>query len=233
MDEVEQLKRDARRCKKKIRVLVVDDHPFFRSGIVEWINRHPTLTCCGEADTVAAARSAAARLRPDIVLLDLRLPDGDGLELIRDLLEDCPDVRVIALSQYDEITYAHRALQAGARGYIMKSAATDAVLAAIEAVFHGEVYLSRAVAARLTHNLFPDPASIVSDLTRLSDRELEVFQMLGAGCRRREIARQLKISPKTVETYREHLKEKLHVSDASALRRVATLWVERGRLATQ
>src|SRR5438128_5578555 len=197
MDEVEQLKRDARRCKKKIRVLVVDDHPFFRSGIVEWINRHPTLTCCGEADTVAAARSAAARLRPDIVLLDLRLPDGDGLELIRDLLEDCPDVRVIALSQYDEITYAHRALQAGARGYIMKSAATDAVLAAIEAVFHGEVYLSRAVAARLTHNLFPDPASIVSDLTRLSDRELEVFQMLGAGCRRREIARQHKISPKT------------------------------------
>ena len=188
MDEVEQLKRDARRCKKKIRVLVVDDHPFFRSGIVEWINRHPTLTCCGEADTVAAARSAAARLRPDIVLLDLRLPDGDGLELIRDLLEDCPDVRVIALSQYDEITYAHRALQAGARGYIMKSAATDAVLAAIEAVFHGEVYLSRAVAARLTHNLFPDPASIVSDLTRLSDRELEVFQMLGAGCRRRDLS---------------------------------------------
>ena len=115
----------------------------------------------------------------------------------------------------------------------MKSEAVESVLTAIQAVLHGEVYVSRSVAARLTHNLFPDAASTSSDLARLSDRELEVFQMLGAGCRRREIARQLKISPKTVETYREHLKEKLHVSSASALRRVATLWVERGRLATQ
>ena len=233
MGEVSHLKGDSQRRAEKIRVLVVDDHPFFRSGLIEWINRHPPLTCCGAADTVAAARRVAAQLRPDIVLLDLRLPDGDGLELIRYLHEDCPVVRVIALSQYDEIDYAHRALQAGARGYVMKSEAAESVLAAIQAVLHGEAYVSRSVAARLTHNLFPDPASTSSDLARLSDRELEVFQMLGAGCRRREIAEHLKISPKTVETYREHLKEKLHVSGASALRRVATLWVETGRLATQ
>jgi len=217
----------------RIRVLVVDDHPFFQTGIIQWINRHPTLACCGAAGTVVAARRAVTQLRPDIVLLDLRLPDGDGLELVRELHQDFPDLRIIALSQYDEMEYAHRAIRAGARGYVMKSRAAETVLAAIQATLRGEVYVSRPVAARLTHNLFPDPASGVSDLARLSDRELEVFQLLGAGCRAREIAEHLKISPKTVDTYREHLKDKLCLSDGSALVRMATLWVETGRLGTR
>jgi DNA-binding NarL/FixJ family response regulator len=171
-----------------------------------------------------------AELRPDVVLLDLRLPDGDGMDLIRELSETHPQTRIIALSQLDEDTYAHRALRAGARGYVMKSEATETALSAIQTALRGETYVSRRVAARLTQNLFPDPASSSPELARLSDRELQVFQLLGSGSSTREIAERLKISPKTVETYREHLKEKLRLSDGATLIRAATLWVEKGRL---
>jgi DNA-binding NarL/FixJ family response regulator len=214
----------------KIQVLVVDDHPFFRGGIVQWLKQQTGLTCCGEAGTVAACRNALSECQPDIVLLDLRLADGDSLDLIRELSETHVGTRIIVLSQHDEEVFAHRALRAGARGYVMKSEATETVLKAIETVLAGEVYLSRPVTARLTHNLFPDPASTAPDLARLSDREMQVFQLLGAGCSTRSIAEKLYISPKTVETYRGHLKEKLRLPDGAALLRVATLWVERGRL---
>ena len=214
----------------KTRVLVVDDHPFFRNGIIQWLNQQETLTCCSEAGTVAEARRAVAELRPDVVLLDLRLGDGDGLDLIRELSETHPQTRIVALSQLDEDTYAHRALRAGARGYVMKSEATETALSAIQTALSGETYVSRRVAARLTHNLFPDPASSSPELARLSDRELQVFQLLGSGSSTREIAERLKISPKTVETYREHLKEKLRLPDGAALMRAATLWVEKGQL---
>lgn len=212
---------------KKLRVLVVDDHPFFRSGLVDWLNKQEILTCCGEAGTVAEARLALTRLKPDILLLDLRLGDGDGLDLARESTENHSAVRIIVLSQNDEEAYAHRALRAGARGYIMKSEATEVVLSAIQAVMRGEIYLSRTASARLLHNLFPDPAS-EGALAKLTDRELQVFQLLGAGCAPREIAERLKISPKTVDTYREHLKEKLRLPDGPALLRLATLWVEKG-----
>ena len=159
----------------------------------------------------------------------MRLGDGDGLDLIRELTETHPKIPIVALSQFDEEAYAHRALRAGARGYIMKSAATETVLAAIQTVLKGEIYVSRRMAARLTQNLFPDPASNKPDLAQLSDRELQVFQLLGTGSNTREIAERLKISPKTVETYREHLKEKLRLPDGPALLRAATIWVEHGR----
>src|SRR6187455_679579 len=106
---------------KKTRILVLDDHPFFRSGLIHWLNQQPTLTCCGDTGSVAAARRAMADLRPDIILLDLRLGDGHGLDLIREFSETHPKTRIIALSQFDENAYAHRALLAGARGYVMKS----------------------------------------------------------------------------------------------------------------
>ena len=136
----------------KTRVLVVDDHPFFRSGIIQWLNRQETLTCCGEAGTLAEARHAVAELRPDVVLLDLRLPDGDGMDLIRELSETHPQTRIIALSQLDEDTYAPRALRAGARGYVMKSEATETALSAIQTALRGETYVSRRVAVRLTRS---------------------------------------------------------------------------------
>jgi len=212
------------------RIVVVDDHAFFRSGIAYWLNQQRGLICCGEAGSVVAARQAVKELQPDIILLDLNLADGDGLDLLRELSGENPTARVIVLSQHREVTHAHRALRAGARGYVMKSEATEVVLTAIETVKRGEIYLGRTAAARLLHNLFPDPASKAIELARLSDREMQVFQLLGAGCATREIAPRLRISVKTVDTYREHLKDKLGLPDGAALLRAATLWVEKGRL---
>ncbi len=163
---------------RKTRVLVVDDHPFFRSGIIQWLNLQSELSCCGEAHTVVTARQAAASSNPDVVLLDQ---------------------------------------------------ATDTVLTAIQTVMRGEIYTSRPVAARMLQNLFPDPASTAPALARLSNREIQVFQMLGAGCGNKEIAASLNISQKTVETYRENLKHKLELPDATALIQAATRWVEDGR----
>jgi DNA-binding NarL/FixJ family response regulator len=215
---------------KKIRIFVVDDHPFFRSGLVQWINQQESMICCGQAGTVIETRKAMADLRPDILLLDLRLGDGDGIDLIPELMESSPGTRIVVLSQYHEDVYAHRALKAGARGYIMKSEATEVVHTAIQTVLRGDVYLSRTASARLLHNLFPDPVAGGPDIAKLSDRELQVFQLLGAGCAPRKIAELLKISPKTVDTYREHLKDKLDLRDGLALLRAATHWVEKGGL---
>ena len=215
---------------KKIRIIVVDDHPFFRHGVVQWINQQSDLTCCGEADSIAQAKAVVASLTPDVILLDLQLKDGDGLDLTMALSQEYPAVRIVILSHRDEAVYAHRALRAGARAYIMKSEGTELVKAAIQAVMKGEIYVSRPVAARALQKLLPDPGSSEFQLDRLSDREVQVFQLLGAACGTRDIAALLKISPKTVETYRENLKHKLHLADAEALVRAAKNWVEHGKL---
>lgn len=215
---------------QKTRVLVVDDHPFFRTGIVQWLNQQSDLQCCGEAGSIGEARKAIEKLKPDIVLLDLHLPDGDGLDLCSELSQSLPGTRILCLTHRDENTFAHRALRNGARGYVMKSEATDTVYAGIQAVMKGDIFVSRQVAARALHNLFPDPASASPDLAKLSDRELQVFQLIGAGCGNREVSETLKISPKTVETYRERLKEKLNLADATALAKAASHWVEHGKL---
>jgi len=214
----------------KVRVLIVDDHPFFRTGLTQWLNQQPQLTCCGQADSVAQARKAIAEHKPDVVLLDLHLPDGDGLDLCLEITNNNPLLRVLCLTHRDENTFAHRALRAGARGYVMKSEATDRVLAGITAIMKGEIFVSRQVAARALHNLFPDPASDCPEVSRLTDRELQVFQLIGAGCGNREVSDTLKISPKTVETYRERLKEKLNLADAPALAKAAAHWVQFGRM---
>jgi DNA-binding NarL/FixJ family response regulator len=152
------------------------------------------------------------------------------LDLCAELCQSLPDARILCLTHRDENTFAHRALKAGARGYVMKSEATETVFAGIQAVMKGEIFVSRQVAARALHNLFPDPASSTPDLAKLSDRELQVFQLIGSGCGNREVSETLKISPKTVETYRERLKEKLSLADATALAKAAKHWVEHGRL---
>lgn len=213
---------------KKISVLVVDDHPFFRSGLIQWLNQQELVSSCAEAGSVAEARMAVEEAEPDVILMDLRLGDGEGLELTRELAPEHPEIRIVALSQFDEDLYAHRALQAGARGYLMKSEATESVLAAIRTVMKGGIHLSHVMAAKLLQNIFPDPISNSVDLAKLSDRELQVFQLLGAGRSTVEIASHLKLSPKTVETYRENLKKKLALPDGPALLRAATLWSEGG-----
>jgi DNA-binding NarL/FixJ family response regulator len=215
---------------KKIRVLIVEDHPFFRSGLAQWLNQQEVVTCCGEAGSLAEARQAVAASPPDVILMDLRLGDGDGFDLIAEVMRQHPQIRIIALSQFDENIYAHRALKAGARGYLMKSEATEAVLTAIETTLAGGIHLSPPMAARFLHNIFPDPASRTIDLAKLTDRELQVFQLLGVGRSTLEIGVELRISPKTVETHRENLKVKLGLQGAPALLRAAMRWVESGRL---
>jgi DNA-binding NarL/FixJ family response regulator len=213
----------------KIRVLVVDDHPFFRRGVAQWLNQRPELICCGEAGSAAEARQALRDLKPDVMFLDLHLGDGDGLDVTSEVAQNYPTVRVIVLSHLDEDVYAHRAIRAGARGYIMKSEATESALKAIETVMAGDIYVSRPVAARALQRLFPDSASAWAGMEHLSDREVQVFQLLGTGSSNHEIAATLKISPKTVETYRENLKRKLRLPDANALVTAARHWVESGR----
>ena len=212
------------------RVLIIDDHPLFRSGVAVWLNNQPDFVCCGEADSVRSAREVAATSDPHVILLDLRLPDGDGLDLLRELTGQHSATRVLILSQQDEVVYAHRALNCGARGYLMKSEAAEVLRVALETVLRGEVFVSRPVAARLLHNLFPDPVAPMPGLEHLSDRELQVFQLLGSGMGSRQVAERLKISPKTVDTYREHLKEKLGLADGKALLAAAQQWVREGRL---
>jgi DNA-binding NarL/FixJ family response regulator len=215
---------------EKTQILVVDNQPLFRLGTTQWLNGQPDLVCCGEADNTSDARAAVASLRPDLVLLELQLADGDGLDLLRELSGANAAVRVIVLSLLDEQIYAHRAVRAGARGYVMKTETLETIKSAIRAVLSGEVYLSRPVAAQMLRLLFPDQASPTPDLARLTDRELQVFQLLG--CRRtsHEIAQRLHLSTRTVDTHREHLKVKLALPDAHALLSAAIRWVEKGRL---
>jgi DNA-binding NarL/FixJ family response regulator len=215
---------------KKIRVLIVEDHPFFRSGLVQWLNQQEGVTCCGEAGSVREARMAVAETQHDVILMDLRLGDGEGLELITEVIREHPQIRIIALSQFGEDAYATRALKAGARGYLMKSEAAESVVTAIETVMRGGIHLSPRISASLLQNIFPDPSSRTLDLPKLTDRELQVFQLLGGGLSIIDISEHLKLSLQTVETYREHLKNKLGLGDALAVLRAATLWVESGRL---
>ena len=207
------------------RVLIVDDHPLYRQGLRRFIEAQPGLACCGEADSCQSALRAASESKPDLVILDLCLRREDGLELLKNLLGRIPDTRVLVLSQKDESAHAEPALRAGALGYIMKEEATDELLSAVQTVLKGELYVSRRLAAVILKKFLRGVAGDgISD--KLSDRELQVFQFLGTGLGTREIAAQLHLSVKTVETHRENIKHKLALIDSPALVRVAETWVQ-------
>ncbi|MBI4660410.1 MAG: response regulator transcription factor [Verrucomicrobia bacterium] len=212
---------------QKQRILIVDDHPLLRAGLIQFIDRQKDMICCGEADGAASTQNAVLAYKPDLVLLDLRLRGEDGLELIKSLKSQHPKLLILVISQCDEMLYAERALRAGARGYIMKEEATEEVLFAIRAVLGGELYLSRKLAIRLVRKtiesrpLMPGPG-----VESLTDRELQVFQLLGSGLSTRQIAERLNLSFKTIETYRENIKHKLGLGGAADLVRYATRWVE-------
>ncbi len=211
----------------KIRVLVVDDHPIVREGLTSLINRQPDLTCCGEAGTIPEAQKALETKAVDLLLLDLRMGATDGLENIKALTARFPKVPILVISQFDEATYAERTLRAGARGYVMKEQATTELLGAIRQVIAGQLYFSPAVARLAVQRLInASSAQPSSDLSALSDRELHVFMALGAGKTSRQIATELNLSLKTIETYREHIKYKLHLSNGAEL-------LERARAAAQ
>jgi DNA-binding NarL/FixJ family response regulator len=210
----------------RTRVLLVDDHPLLRQGMAAIINEEPDLVVCGEADGVRSAIAVANESRPDVALIDLSIRDGDGLELLRELRNRFPDLRMLVLSMYDETVYAERALRAGARGYIMKAEAAKTVMTAIRRVLRGETYMSPQMSSRLTER---DRLSVpaVGAATercgseRLSDREMQVLRCVGRGLSTREIAEELFISVKTVEAHREHIKGKLSLRSSGELLRFA------------
>ena len=204
------------------RLLLVDDHPIVREGLAQFINSEPDLTVCGMAGDAAAAMDEVAKLSPDLVVADLSLTGKPGLELVKDLASMYPSLPVLVLSIHDEMLWAERVLRAGAEGYINKGQATAQILAAVRHILAGGIWVSESVNAALlqkqVRNRKPTPGS---PLGVLSDRELEVFRMIGAGRSVKEIADKLFISAKTVEAHREHIKEKLGVKSSADLLRFA------------
>lgn len=214
--------------KSKRTVFVIDDHPIVREGLTQLINREPDLTVCGTAEDVYEALKAMQTLKPDIALADISLKGADGIELIKNLKIRMPALPVLVLSIHDESIYAPRALRAGARGFIMKQEATENVLLALRRVLSGEIYLSKRMANKMLQQFVGAPGTAQKfSIDRLSDRELEVFRLIGQGHGTRRIAEELRLSVKTVESYREHIKEKMTLSDASELVQHAIQWLQR------
>jgi len=211
----------------RTRVFVVDDHPLVREWLSSLINHQGDLTVCGEAGGAGAALSELAAAHPDVVIVDLTLGGRSGLELIKDIRTSHPHAAILVLSMHDEDLYAERALRAGARGYIMKSEATKNVILAIRTVQQGRIYVSERIASALAEKLVAGlPAGSESPVARLSDRELEVFQLLGEGRATRQIAERLHLSAKTVQAYCARIKEKLGLRTGTELLREAMRWVE-------
>lgn len=210
---------------KKKRVLIVDDHPMMREGLTTRIDREPDITVCGEAGTAAEALNLVARLSPDLALVDISLPDKSGLELIKDIIAMHPDVAVLALSMHDESIYAERVLRAGGRGYIMKQEGGRKIMEAIRTVLAGHVHASAELSAKiLEHFTGGASAATASPVSRLSDREFEVFQLIGLGTSTRDMGKQLHLSAKTIEVHRLHIKEKLGLRTAAELVSYAARW---------
>lgn len=208
-------------------ILLIDDHPFMRAGLGQLIDRQPDMVVGGEAGNPAEAFQKLARQKPDLVLTDLTMPGRSGLEFIKDLRAAHPEIAVLVISMHDEVVYAERAIRAGARGYIMKEAGGENLLTAIRQVLRGEVYVSPRMSARILEGLSTQrPRGSSSPIEKLTDREFEVFQLIGQGKSTRDIAEQLHLSPKTVDVHRSNIKEKLELKDVTALIRHAVRWVE-------
>jgi DNA-binding NarL/FixJ family response regulator len=211
--------------KGKTKVLIVDDHPIIRQGLAELINNEQDLTVCGQAEDAPEALVKIKESEPDMVIVDISLKETSGMELIKDIKAKYSNLPVLVLSMHDEALYAERILRAGAKGYVMKAEATEKVIVAIRKILIGQIYVSDKMAAKMVRKLVGGgPDMGVSAIERLSDRELEVFHLIGQGYGTRQIAERLHLSIKTIETYREHIKEKLNLADASELLQYAIQW---------
>jgi DNA-binding NarL/FixJ family response regulator len=211
----------------KRRIMVVDDHPMTREGLAANINRQIDLEVCGEASNPADAMSALARLKPDLLVTDMTMPGRSGIEFIKDVHAMAPQLPILVLSMHDEMLYAERALRAGARGYVMKDAGSAKLLEVIRLVLGGQSYVSPQMSARLLDAVTGRrPRGSTSPIEKLSDREFEVFQLLGSGKSTKEVAQALNLSPKTVDVHRGRIKDKLQLKDASSLIHHAVRWVE-------
>jgi DNA-binding NarL/FixJ family response regulator len=209
---------------RKSSVVVVEDHPVLCDGLKQLIDSQPDLACVGAVNDISSAKRLIEECKPDLMVLDLRLKAGDALDFIKTLRTECPGVKVLVLSQYDELIFAERALRAGASGYIMKENTTDEVLRAVRKVLGGELYFSERVAAAIVQRTLREKPIAPRGIDRLSDREMQVFQLLGAAYSPREIAEQFHLSRKTVETHCEKIKHKLSLQTAAELKRFARQW---------
>jgi len=209
-----------------LRVVIVDDHPIVRKGLTELINHEPGMTVCGESDTAAGGLDRIRADRPDVAIVDLSLGMASGLQLVKILNASLPDVRVLILSMHDETLHAERALAAGASGYIMKQAANQNLIGAIRCVASGKTYVSPEMTERIVGRVTGRHAAPhqAAPLERLTDREREVFALIGRGLGTRGIALQLALSAKTIETYQARIKEKLGLTNVRELTRAAISW---------
>jgi DNA-binding NarL/FixJ family response regulator len=213
--------------KKRARVLIVDDHPAVREALALRISRQPDLEVCGEAADTSDALRLVAEILPDAAVVDISLKTGNGIDLIKRIRDRNDHVRILVWSMHSESLYAERALHAGALGYINKDQATDRIVEAIRRVLEGKVYLSEAMAERMLQQAVGVAHAEVtrSPVDVLADRELEVFRLIGQGVKTAEIAQRLHLSIKTVETYRDRIRQKLDLEDGTKLAHFATQWV--------
>jgi len=209
-------------------IFIVEDHPMLREGLVRSIEG-TNWTVCGHAENSAKALDEIPRLKPDLVTMDISLPDKNGLELIKDLRAILPELKILVLSMHDESLYAERAMRAGAKGYVMKGEGSDVILRAIDEILKGGYHLSAKASEHLLRNMGGGKSRGVFGLDRLTDRELEIFELIGRGRTTGQISQQLNISPKTVDAHRTNIKTKLGITDAPGFMRAAVLWIEQGK----
>lgn len=225
-------KREVKPSDGKTRILLVDDHAVVRFGIAQLINRQPDMEVCGEEEDASKAMGAIESLKPDLTIADISLKDSSGLELVRNIKAQYPKLPVLIVSGHDESVYAEIAFRAGALGYLMKEEALEKVIMAVRRVLSGAIYVSDSLAARMLQQQIRGQSTInESPVKSLSDRELEVFQLIGQWKSTREIADELHLSVKTIEYYREQIKRKLNLKNAAELTQRATSWVGRDEAA--
>lgn len=213
------------------RIVIVEDHPVFRAGLKELIETEKDLRVCGEADTINKAMKVIVDKQPDLVIIDITLRGRNGIELIKELHRDVPHLPLLVLSMHDESLYAERAFRAGASGYIMKEETSESIVKAIRMVHGGQKYASKQFMDNILDKfLSHSPEVVRSPIDRLTHRELDVFRLLGQGMTTKDIATHLDLSTKTIGTYRERIKEKLDLQNASDLMHSAVRWLEKGDL---
>ena len=214
---------DSAKAPRKNRVLIIDDHVMVREGVAEIIEHADDLCVCGTASTANEGLEALSKLKPDLVLVDITLPGKDGIEFIKEARAMHPELRVLVMSMHDESLYVDRVLRAGGRGYIRKQEGGDRLIEAMRRVLRGEIAVSEKMTGRLLET-FSGRKTMDSPLEGLSDRELEVFQLIGQGKTMKQIADELHLSPKTIEVHRSHIREKLRVTSAAELVAYAARW---------
>ena len=211
-------------AKKKI--YIVDDHPLMRKGMAMTLENSVEFTVCGQSESAEEALGEIPSLKPDACVVDISLPGMNGIELVKNLLAQLPDLKILVVSRHDEELYAERAIRAGAKGYLMKLEAGEVLVSAVRQVMNGGIYLSDKIGSQLIMKIASGQSAGDNPLELLSDRELEVFELTGKGESTKEIAQRLHVSVKTIDTYRARIKEKMHLKTANELMRRAVQWVE-------